>query len=259
MMISESDDNKDDAPTDGEITVDSDGDNPSITQKEETEIETPEADNGEQKSPPPTNRFSSDENPEKEKPKKRNLKNKRIMGNLNKELDDMGALYADDATVKKKGAKKIAAELAKKKDDLLAKIKGPAILLSILGVLGYGYYIFTMPVVGSIGFGMCKVFLERWVEYPSSLRLSEIKEFRDSVRIWYIQTDSFGQYRMEPIQCFYANTPERGFHMEKITINRRDLEPQVVNDFNRSMPSIRMVEEYLHIPYPLPDNIADMR
>ena len=64
---------------------------------------------------------------------------------------------------------------------------------------------------------------------------------------------------MERLDCHYANTPERGFHFEKIELNRRALEQGTVDGFNKTLPAVRMTEEYLHIPPPLPANIEDMR
>lgn len=214
---------------------------------------------------PATDRFGSGDNgppADEATPKKRNLKDKKTLASLSDELDDFGDLYGsddnqdgDDKGKKKKRKKK----KKKKKVNPIEANKGKLIFLCIVGLLGYGYYVLSQPRVGSIGFGMCKVFLEQWVEFPSELRISTVTEFKDSVRIWYVQTDSFGQYRMEPIRCYYANTPEKGFHMEKIEINRDELDREIVDDFNRSMPAIIMTEKYLHIPPPLPDKLQNMQ
>jgi len=209
---------------------------------------------------PASDRFSSGEDgppADEATPKERNLKDKQTMANLADELDDFGDLYDNDESSGKKRKKKKRKK--KKKINPIEAHKGKLIFLCVLGILGYGYYVLSQPRVGSIGFGMCKVFLEKWVEFPAELRISTVTEFKDSVRIWYVQTDSFGQYRMEPIRCYYANTPEKGFHMEKIEINRKDLDREIVDGFNRSMPAILMTEEYLHIPPPLPNKLQSMQ
>lgn len=210
------------------------------------------------------NRFGGTEGePPPDEPEKRNLKNKKIIASLEGELDDFGDLYDDDEDgdddSKSKKKKKKKRKKKKPKVNPVKKHQGKLIFLSIVAFLGYGYWYLSQPTVGSIGFGMCKVFLERWVQYPDELRISTVTEFRDSARIWYVQTDSFGQYRMEQMQCYYANTPEKGFHLEKIELNRREMDPQLVEGFNKSIPAIRMTEEYLHIPWPLPDKLQNMQ
>jgi hypothetical protein len=128
-------------------------------------------------------------------------------------------------------------------------------LLLIAGVI----YLGLKPYQGTVAFGICKVFLEGTVTYPEQLRLSTVEEFESSVRIWYTQIDSFGEYRMEPIQCYYKQDPERGTMLDRVLINRREVDPKKVERFNNALPAIAKYPVDLTIPLPLPDNLKDLQ
>lgn len=208
---------------------------------------------------PNLNRFSSDVPKEEKEGKKRNLKSKEILASLDDEGDEFGGLYEDEADDGKKGKKRKKKQAGEAKVPFLKKNKGLIITVGVVAFLGFAYYMLTRPRIGSIPYGICKVMLERSVQYPHSLRISTVKELGKSVRIWYVQTDSFGQYRMEPIQCYFDSTPERGFFLEKVTINRRDIDRQEIDSFNKIIGTIRVTETYLHIPPPLPDKLSGLK
>lgn len=129
------------------------------------------------------------------------------------------------------------------------------------GVLLVSYVIYWgfKPYQGSMAFGICKVFLEGQVRFPSLLRVSTVEEFDTFVRIWYTQVDSFGEYRMESIQCYYKQDPERGTVVDKVLINRREVDPRKVEDFNRSLSVILAHPPDLTIPPPLPDSLQNLQ
>jgi hypothetical protein len=126
-------------------------------------------------------------------------------------------------------------------------------------IVGGVVYLGLQPFQGTMAFGICKVFLEGTTRFPQYLRLSTVEEFETSVRIWYTQVDSFGATRMEPIQCYYKQDPERGTIVDKVLINRRDVDPKVVDNFNRALPAILGYPPDLTIPYPLPDSLQDLQ
>jgi hypothetical protein len=132
----------------------------------------------------------------------------------------------------------------------------------VLGVLlSYGIYLLFVPYKGTMPFGICKVFLELNVPYPHTLRLSSVEEFSTSVRIWYADIDSFGEYRLEPIQCYFKAGPNAAvpYVLDKVAINRRELDPQKVADFNRSVPGIFASPPDLTLPGALPDSLAALQ
>lgn len=131
-------------------------------------------------------------------------------------------------------------------------------VVAILFLAFVTYYLFK-PFKGSLPYGVCKLFLETSVVYPQHLRLSTVEEFETSVRIWYTQIDSFGEYRLEPIQCYFKKDPERGTILDKVLINRREVPASKVENFNRAFPAIVRLKMDLTLPIPLPDNLKDLQ
>ncbi|GJL86280.1 MAG: hypothetical protein DHS20C02_20550 [Micavibrio sp.] len=158
-------------------------------------------------------------------------------------------------------ALKEARALEKKKIRKWAIIVGTAIFLSV----GVGYLM--IPFKGGISYGVCKVFLETYVRYPHSLRVSTVEDFGDNIRIWFTQTDSFGEYRLEPIQCYYRPPTEEdklkygnvGFILERVTLRRRELDQATVDAFNVSIPGIVAAPPDLTLPTPIPDSLRDIQ
>ncbi|MCF8495420.1 MAG: hypothetical protein K9G62_01995 [Alphaproteobacteria bacterium] len=134
-----------------------------------------------------------------------------------------------------------------------------AVILGGILFFSYGVYQLFIPHQGTIGFGVCKVFLEQNVQYPHTLHLSKVEQFSTSVRIWFTQTDSFGEYRMEPIQCFFRAHEEWGFELDKVTIRRRELDPAIVERFNPTIPYIKAAPPDLSLPMPLPDSLENLK
>jgi hypothetical protein len=159
---------------------------------------------------------------------------------------EIDALIANSALEEKK-------KLKRKKTFKLGVYGGIGLLLA-LGC----WYLFA-PFKGGMAFGICKVFLELSVQYPEMLKLSTVEEMEDSVRIWYTQLDSFGQYRMEPIQCFFKNDETQGTILSKVMVRRREVDPAIVDKFNKSIPTILANPPDLTLPTPLPDSLRSLQ
>lgn len=124
------------------------------------------------------------------------------------------------------------------------------------------------PKMGGKPYGVCKVFLESTVRFPDDLHLTSVESLRprgsgdDSLggmRIWYTQIDSFGQYRMENIECYFKPDPATGAAVDKIFINRREVDAQKINDFNKILPAILAGPLNLEYPPPLANNLEDLQ
>ncbi|HBR68961.1 MAG TPA: hypothetical protein DEA55_06255 [Rhodospirillaceae bacterium] len=140
-------------------------------------------------------------------------------------------------------------------------IGGVATLLS-----GVTWALF-IPYKGPITYGACKVFLENYVLYPQSVRISTVDDYGASVRIWFTYLDSFGEFKLEPMQCFFKMTTDDdkkkygnvSFIMEKATINRREIGPDIIERFNYSILGIVASPPDLSLPTPIPDSLEDLQ
>lgn len=115
------------------------------------------------------------------------------------------------------------------------------------------------PYQAPLTYGICKTYLELNVQFPQGLRVSTVQDMGPSIRIWYTQTDASGAYRMENIQCFFKKDETRGTIMEKITMNRREVAHEKVEDFNRVIRILVENPPNLDYPPPLPDSLEDLQ
>ncbi|MCC6598878.1 MAG: hypothetical protein IT559_08820 [Alphaproteobacteria bacterium] len=140
----------------------------------------------------------------------------------------------------------------------------------VLGValLGWAIYTVTIPAEAGMSFGICRVFLENTVRFPQELRLSTVEDLRPrssaensmgGVRLWYTQVDSFGQYRMENIECYFKNDETLGAIVDKIFINRREVDGNVVADFNKILPVVLAYPPDLKYPPALSDSLQGLQ
>lgn len=132
--------------------------------------------------------------------------------------------------------------------------------LQVGGILAFCYifYLLLIPYKGGLNYGVCKVFLELYARYPDTLSLSTVEDFGDSYRIWFTETDAFGQYRLQQMQCYYRPDDESGFALARVTLDRRDVDQKIVDDFNRSIRTIAAFPPDLTFPDPIPDSLEDI-
>lgn len=132
----------------------------------------------------------------------------------------------------------------------------------LLALWAYNW-LFSLPVAG-MSYGVCKVFLEQNVQYPHTLQYSQV-EFPSalSVRIWYAQTNAFGEYRMDNIRCNYEINPEKGMQLQNIIFRsgffERRIPPAELAAYNQMIPVITSNPPDLTYPRPLPDRLKDLR
>lgn len=132
-------------------------------------------------------------------------------------------------------------------------------IATVVGLLGWGINYLFAPYAAGMTYGICKTYLELNVQFPQDLRISTVDDFGQYVRIWYVQVDAFGEYRMESIQCNFRADETTGAALEKISINRREVDPAKVAAFNTILPVILENPPDLTIPHPLPDSLENLQ
>lgn len=148
---------------------------------------------------------------------------------------------------------------AKRKEERKFQMKLAA-AAGVFLVLAYGVWLVFFSVTkGTKGYGLCKTFLELNVQYPSLLRISTVEIFDTSARIWFTQFDSFGDYRMEPIQCYFKIAEDGTVSVDRILISRREVDPKKVQKFNVLVPMLLANPPDLTLPDPLPDSLEDVQ
>ncbi len=174
---------------------------------------------------------------------------------LRKEEEDKKAKLSDaEIEAALENTQLAKAEIAKRKRYI--KI-GLSIVFIALMIWAYNYLFGRYSA--KMTFGICRTYLELNVQFPQDLRLSTVEDFGSYVRIWYSQLDAFGEFRMEQIQCHFKNREGGGTIVEKILINRREVDPDKIKSFNKIIPVIIQSPVDLTMPYPLADSLEDLQ
>lgn len=120
-------------------------------------------------------------------------------------------------------------------------------------------YMLFKPFEGGPQFGVCKTFLELQVRYPHKLRLSSVEILSPTIRIWFTTLDSFGEYKLQAIQCFFEPDPQYGLKLSKVEIDRRPVDSKIVENFNPAIPGILQNLPDLRLPAPISDKLQDLQ
>lgn len=149
--------------------------------------------------------------------------------------------------------------LAQKKRNLRKKRIKQTGYLALFILFSYGLWWMLKPYQSDLRYGICKVFIELQVPYPYTIHYSEVISFSDSVRVWYSYLDSFGDYRLVPTQCYYEPHPQYGWALARVTTGRRQIDPDVIDRFNVSIPTIVMNPPDLVFPTQLPRDPSKLK
>lgn len=135
----------------------------------------------------------------------------------------------------------------------LAGGAGVILLIVIFSIFSGG------PRQGSILYGICDAFLEQNIAYPETIRRASVEQYPKATRIHFTSIDAFGQYKMEMIECSFAQDNAGNLRVDKVFFNRREMDAGKVKKFNISIPAIIAAEPDLSLPEPMPDILKDIR
>lgn len=144
----------------------------------------------------------------------------------------------------------------KKKEVSWRKIGG--IAAAAIVVLGGLTYVAMAPKKGGPMLGVCKVFVERSVFYPTTIKYQYIEQFRTAVRLGYMHIDEFGQVRLDETECGFRPDVQRGMVLNSVLLNRTDVSQDTVDRFNVGLPTIFANMPDLVLVPPLPEDLMDL-
>jgi hypothetical protein len=117
----------------------------------------------------------------------------------------------------------------------------------------------TADRTGTWRYGVCKVFMERYSQYPTNIKILTAGEKQNSAQIGYLVTNSYGSRESQLMECFYNTTGGR-VTMNKVTLDRKPLPQDVIDDFNPTIPIIMAQEGLdLRLPKRLPNTMVDLK
>ncbi len=134
-----------------------------------------------------------------------------------------------------------------------ASYAGGAILLLLIIIAG------CTPRKGTMLYGVCLVFTERLVDYPSTLKVNYVEQYQMATRIGFSHIDPFGQFSTEMIECAYRTDPKMGLALDSILLNREEIDNEIVEEFNQGIPAIVKNSPDLTLPPPMPKELIDLK
>ncbi len=108
---------------------------------------------------------------------------------------------------------------------------------------------------------LCKTFAEMDLTYPSTMKVSEYKKLGRHARVYYTYTDAFGIYKLSMIRCSFKKDPSGAIStvMDKITIDRREIDLETINRFNKTGQIILDTKPDDTLPYPLGNDLSALK
>ncbi len=100
-----------------------------------------------------------------------------------------------------------------------------AIGVLLIAIIAYAIFGVERPREGTWRYAICKVFLERYTQYPTDLKILTAAEKQNSAQIGYLATNSYGIRESRLMECFY-NTDGGRVTLNRVTIDRKTLSLQ---------------------------------
>ena len=133
---------------------------------------------------------------------------------------------------------------------------GCVLAIGIAAFLAFGL---QKPIKGTWRYGVCKVFLERYVPFPTHLTILNAGEKQNGARIDYLMTNTFGSRQSSEMECFY-NINNGQVKMSRVTVDRRPVLQKDVDDFNIVIPMLISSEDLgTTMPPDRADDIENLR
>jgi hypothetical protein len=151
----------------------------------------------------------------------------------------------------------------KSKTDILSSLtSGP---MKWVGIVGFGALVLLMIInaaltkpQGTQFYGICKTFIELNVPYPTTLHITEVLQYTYSVQVYFYHTDPFGSTRSEMVECGFAVVGGQT-QLASILRNRKAVDENTVEDFNKTMGAVVGAEMDLTLPPRLDGSIESLK
>lgn len=123
-------------------------------------------------------------------------------------------------------------------------IAGVIMLVIIMSVYA------LQPKKAPMAYGLCSTFLELNTTYPQTLNYIDLEGSSTAIRIYFTSTDAFGQFKQEMLECKFGPDEQMGMKITTVLRNRRPVDPELVKEFNLTLPTIMASDPYLVMPGP---------
>ncbi len=128
------------------------------------------------------------------------------------------------------------------------------ILAIALALSAFIWYVFYGPRWGTMHYGVCKVFAERYIDFPTTMKVRDVEYYGLNARLFISHMDAAGQSRYNVIECEYAMGT---FEVSRVRVDRRVISsidennasnPEILNEFNKGVDAILLNPPDLLLP-----------
>lgn len=132
-----------------------------------------------------------------------------------------------------------------------------AIILGLLFIFlacSFLWYVFYGPRWGTMHYGVCKVFAERHIDFPHTMKVRSVDYYKLTARVTIGHVDASGQFYSDVYECEFASD---SLKITRVRINRKLLSdikedsrinPQILEKFNQGIDAILLNPPSLLLP-----------
>jgi hypothetical protein len=116
----------------------------------------------------------------------------------------------------------------------------------------------NMPQHGSFRYGACRVFLESYIRFPSSIQIIAAGETQNITTISFSDINPFGAEQIRDFKCYFTNAPNGKTLLTSITLNDGmkkgglPLPDAITKKFNAMLPTLATTKLNTELPESLP-------
>lgn len=132
-------------------------------------------------------------------------------------------------------------------------------ILTAMGLVSLVVVWAFQPIKGTINFGICKVFVEQSVRYPSEMTVVSLLERPTDVRMEYTIINEFGDYAVHSATCVFTQNQNGQTVLKGVLMDRQKVDPKKVAIFNLTIPLILANPPDLVAPLPIKEEILDLK
>lgn len=129
-----------------------------------------------------------------------------------------------------------------------------AVVLGAVGALVY-----SLPSHASWRYGACKVFLERYVKFPSTIDIKTGREMRSMVELAFADTNPYGSQQIREFECYFSENAQGRVTLSKITLDRKTIPDEYIKSFNDLIPLLTSIDTDTELPRDLPSSLSDLK
>ncbi len=130
-----------------------------------------------------------------------------------------------------------------------------------VGIVALIIWVGAQPLRGTIKFGICRVFAEQTITYPTTMKVVAVIEraANNDVRMDFSYLNEYGEYMVNSAHCTFRPDPNTGWVATELLINRQKVPKERIDIFNSTIPFILANPPSLILPPRMAVDLKDLQ